>query len=1089
MRFVLVLWAGSLFSAFGQTSTGTITGVVTDSSQARLAGIQLQLTNTETGVASKGETNDAGEYTFPLLNSGRYQLAAEKAGFQKYMRTDLVVELGRTLRVDLALQVGSVTESLTVTGSAPLLESETSTVGQLIENKSISDMPLNGRRVGELLGMTGAAVFVTGDVIRPRVTLAGGRADQQQWLLDGVNASNVGLEAPQALFNPPVESVQEIRVQSNGYSAEYGNSSAGVVLTTTKSGTNTTKGNVYEYFRNEKLDARNFFAASRPPLRWNVFGGTLGGPIVIPKVYNGRNRSFFFTSAEFQRQRIGAVRLFTVPTALERVGDFSQTTNATGQRTLIYDGTTTPRTPFPENRIPSARVDAAGARLAALFTTPNRPPANASGAQNFVANAVSALNITTWTSKLDHIVSDKDRLSVRYVLHDFPSYVTGVFAEDGPDPNQNTSERRAHSLLINETHTFTPTIINDFRFNWQPRFFINLSAGLDTGWPTRLGIRGVSDRAFPRVNTAGYVSMGSGTHERVQTPIQDMHIVNVLSQFRGKHSLKYGGEARLGRNAEVFNQAISGVLNFAVQGTALPGAANTGNGTASMLLGLVNNASIQSTQPIDRSAWYYAAFVQDDWKLTTNLTMNIGVRWEAHTPRLDANDRQNGFDDKAINPVSRTPGVITFAGRDGRGRTVYNGDYNNWAPRLGLAWKPFGSTKTVVRSAYGIFFGPPLPGSNNQTAGFEIAGDYQTPDNGLTPAFLLRNGFPAPPAAVDLNPGFGAVPVGQAVRYAPQFIDTDRRLGYSQQWNLSIQRELVGNFLLETGYVANVGRKLNGPNTSVNQVHPSLMGAGNAQIRRPFPQFANVVSVAPMWGNSSYHGLNVKLEKRFSAGLNFLTNYTWSKFIDDVAAGFENGNAVGGIQNLYDRRAEKALSGNDIRHRFNTSSVYELPWGRGRKWLSGGKGAWLLGGWNLGAILTLQQGSPNGVTTQVNSTNSFNPGAQRANVLRDPTLPADQRTVARWFDTTALAAPAQFTFGNASRSLFTGPGLVNLDMSLLKNFKWSERYNLQFRLESFNLPNRANFDDPNTALGAPAFGVIGAARGARSVQLGLRLDF
>ena len=706
-----------------------------------------------------------------------------------------------------------------------------------------------------------------------------------------------------------------------------------------------------------------------------------------------------------------------------------------------------------------------------------------------MANAVSGLNITTWTSKLDHVISARDRLSVRYVLHDFPSYVTGVFAEAGPDPNENTAERRAHSVLINETHTFSPTIVNDLRFNWQPRFFISRSAGLDTGWPAKLGLRGVSDRAFPRVTPAGYGAMGNATHERVQTPIQDMHIVNVLSQFRGQHSFKYGMEARFGRNAELFNQAISGVVNFAVQGTALPGAANTGNGVASMLLGLVNNGSIQSTQPIDRQAWYYAAFAQDDWKVTTNLTINAGLRWETHTPRVDTLDRQNGFDDKAINPVSRTPGVITFAARDGLGRTLYAGDYNNFAPRLGLAWKPFGSTKTVVRSAYGMFFGPPLPGSNNNTAGFEIAGDYQTPDNGLTPAFLLRNGFPAPPATVDLNAGFGAVPVGQAVRYAPQFIEQHRQLGYSQQWNLTIQRELKWSTLLEAGYVANVGHKLNASNTSVNQVPPALMAAGNAQIRRPFPQFANVVSVAPMFGNSNYHAMNVKLEKRFANGLNFLSNYTWSKFIDDVSAGFENGNAVSGIQNLYDRRPEKALSGNDIRHRFNTSSVYELPWGRGRRWLSSGAAAWLLGGWNMGAILTLQQGSPNGVTTQVNSTNAFTPGPQRANVLRDPSLPVNERTVNRWFDTTAVAAPAQFTFGNASRALFTGPGLVNLDMSLLKNFKWSERYNLQFRMESFNLPNRTNFDDPNTSLGSPGFGVIGAARGARSVQLGLKLDF
>ncbi len=1070
-----------------QVSSGAITGIVTDASQARLPKVALKLANIETGVAQAIETNESGEYTFPLLNSGRYTLTAEASGFQTHTRNDLVVELGRTLRIDIAMSLGSVQETVSVSGSAPLLESETSTVGQFIENKTIADMPLNGRRVGELLGLAGSAVFIQGDVIRPRVTLSGGRADQQQWMLDGVNASNIALEAPQALFNPPVESVQEIRIQQNGYSAEYGNSSAGVILTTTKSGTNQLRGTAYEYFRNDKLDARNFFAANRPPLRWNVFGFSLGGPVVLPK-YNGRNRTFFFTSVEWQRQRIGVVRLLTVPTAAERAGDFSRTTSATGATTLIYDPNSSPRAPFPGNRIPTDRLDPVGTRIAQAFGLPNRPPANLAGAQNFVANAVNALNITTWTSKVDHVLSDKDRVSVRYVLHDFPSYTTAVF-EPGPDPNAATSDRTAQSVLVNQIHTFTPTLINDFRFNWQPRFFINRAAGIDEGWVSKLGLKGVEDRAFPRVTPAGYTALGVGTQERVQRPIWDMHIVNGLSHFRGAHSLKYGGEARWGRNVDIFNQLVSGSLNFAVQTTGVLGVANTGNSVASMLLGLPSAGSIQSTLPLDRRAWYYALYVQDDWKATRNLTLNLGVRWETHTPRKDAEDRQNGFSDALLNPVSGTPGVITFAGRDGMGRTVYDGDYSNIAPRIGLAWKPWGSTKTVVRAAYGIFFGPPLPGSNNTSAGFEVAGDFQSPDNGITPAFLLRNGFPGGVTSANLDRGFGAVRVGQAVRYAPQFIEQKRQLGYSQQWNLIVQREVGWNTLIEAGYVANVGHKLNGPNTSVNQVPPALMGAGNAQIRRPFPQFGNVVSVSPMLGNSSYHGLNVKLEKRFSNGFNVLSNYTFSKFIDDVAAGFENGNIAGGAQNLYDRRSEKALSGNDVRNRFNTSAVYELPWGRGRRWLSKGPTAALLGGWNVGAIVVLQDGSPNGITTQVNSTNAFTPGPQRANLLRDPALPGGERSVNRWFDTTSVAAPAQFTFGNAGRALFTGPGLFNLDMSLLKNFAITERWNIQFRVESFNVVNRANFEDPNTVLGAPGFGVIGAARPARSVQLGLRLSF
>lgn len=1068
MRLVLLLLVVAT-CAVAQTSTGTVTGLVSDISGARITGAGVRLTNAETGVMQTTVTSEQGEYTFPLLSSGRYRLLVERQGFQSQSFTEVTVELGRATRLDASLKLGAVSEVVEVTGATPLLESETSTLGQFIENKTIADMPLNGRRVGELLGLMGNAVFVSGDVIRPRVSIAGGRADQQQWLLDGVNASNIGLEIPQALFNPPVESVQEIKIQQNAYSAEYGNSSGGVVLTTTRSGTNKLTGSAYEYFRNEKLDARNYFASTRAPLRWNVFGAAVGGPVI-------RNRTFFFSSSEWQKQRVGAVRNLTVPTAAERTGDFSATRQASGAPLIVYDPATSPRTPFAGNMIPQNRLDAVGVRIAALLPLPNRPPANAAGANNFGANAVNALNITTWTSKVDHVFSERDRLSVRYILHDFPTFNSTVYSEPAADPNGNISDRRAHSLLLNETHQFRPTIINDFRFNYQPRRFVTSGYGLGEGWPTRLGLRGVDDRAFPRINITGYPSMGAGTQERVQIPIIDNHLVNTLSWFLGAHSLKFGGEYRSGRNVDVFNSAISGSLNFGVQETALTGVNGTGNALASLLLGRPNSASIQSTQELDRRSKYWAGFVQDDWKLAANLTLNLGLRWEAHTPRIDARDRQNGFDPTAINPVSGTPGVVTFASRDGLGRTVYRGDYNNWTPRIGLAWKP--RANTVVRAGYGVFFGPPLPGSNTASAGFEIAGTFQSPDNGVTAPFLLRDGFPSTPAPTDLGPGFGAVRVGQAVRFAPTYIDPDRQLGYSHQWNVGVQRELAWQTLIEVSYVANVGHKLNGPNTNTNQVRPELMGAGNAQVRRPFPQFANVTVVTPMWGNSSYHSVNVKAEKRFSRGLNFLANYTHAKFIDDVASGFEFGSIPGGIQDFYNRRAEKSLSGNDVRHRLVSSGVYELPGSH-----------WAIKGWSFGLISTIQSGGPNGITVQNNTSNAFNPGALRANLLRDPTLPSGERTVTRWFDTGAAVAPPAFTFGNAGRAVTTGPGLQNFDISVIRNFPIRERLRLQFRFESFNVLNRANFDDPGTSLGGPGFGVISVARPGRSIQLGLKLTF
>jgi hypothetical protein len=1068
-------------SAAAQTSTATLTGIVTDATQARLPGVTLTLANEDTGVASRAATNEQGEYTFPLVQPGRYRLTAEGVGFQSMTHTGIVLELGRTSRLDLQLQLGQLAQSVEVSGRAPLLESETSSAGQLIENRTIVDMPLNGRRVGELLGLVGSAVYITGDIIRPRVTMAGGRADQQQWLLDGVNSSNIALEVPQALFNPPVESVQEIRVHENNYSAEFGNTSAGVVAMTTRSGANRFSATAYEYLRNDKLDARNFFAADRPPLRWNVFGVTAGGPII-------RNRTFFFSHVEWQRQRVGVTRVMTVPTALERRGDFSQTLTAAGALVRVFDPDTSPRVQFPGNVIPASRIDPVGAKLAALYPLPNRPATNLAGANNFVANAINALNITTWTSKVDHELGRADRLSGRFVLHDFPTYTTAVFEEAAADPNAVINERRAYSLVLNEIHNFTPRVVNDFRFNWQPRYFRNISLGLDQGWPAKLGLKGVSDRAFPRLTLSGYATMGPAQQLRIQTPIHDTHIVDMVSILRGKHAWKIGGEVRLARNVDDLNTFTSGMLAFAVQPTALGSTANTGNALASMLVGFPNSGRILDTDLIDRRAKYVALYFQDDWKVTANFTLNVGLRWETHTPRFDAEDKQNGFDPLAINPVSGTPGVVTFAGRDGVGHNVYDGDYNNFGPRFGFAWRPFGWKDTVVRAGYGVFFGPPLPGSNSASAGFETSGDFSTPDNGITAPFLLRNGFPDT-SRTAIGSGFGAVRVGEAVRFAPEFVEHDRRLGYTQQWNLGIQRTLGFDTLLEIAYLANVGHKLNGPNTSINQVPPDRVGAGNAQVRRPFPQFGNVTTIAPMWGNSSYHAANVKLEKRFSHGLNFLGSYTFSKFLDDVTASQEVGSLGSGAQDHYNRRAEKSLAGNDVRNRFVWSSVYELPVGPGRRLVSRGVGSRLVGGWNLGTIVTFQGGAPLGLVTQTNTTNAFNPGAQRVHLLRDPELSRSDRSVERWFDTTAAIAPAQFQFGTAGRANLRSPGYAGVDVALSRNHAWGDGHNVQIRVEAFNVFNRANFDDPGRALGSPTFGVISAAGPARSVQLGLKFTF
>ncbi len=1079
----ILLYLAAACVAFAQ-STATLTGIITDPTRANLVGAMVTLNNEATGVAGKSNANNQGEYTFPLLQPGRYRLTVTAQGFKPYARSGIVLESARVSRIDVGMELGAVSEAVEVTASTPLLESESSTVGQFIEHKTVVDMPLTGRRVGELLALEGNSIYISGDVIRPRVAVAGGRSDQQQWLIDGVNASNVALEVTQALFNPPVESVQEIRIQQNSYSAEYGNTSSGVVAMTTRSGTNKFHGTAYEFFRNDKLDARNFFAANKAPLRWNIFGFAAGGPVI-------HNRTFFFTNVEWQKQRVGGTQNLTVPSDLQRGGDFSQTLTAAGALIRIYDPNSTvagtnARTQFPGNVIPKSRPDPVGAALLATYPASNRAASNLAGANNYIANNVTALNLTTWTTKVDHQINSMDRASFRLILHNFPTSTSATYPVIAADQSALSNRRRAYSAMWEEVHSFSSRLINDFRYEFQPRYFYNLSQGLDEGWPSKLGLKGVSDRAFPRVTNAGFASLGPATQERIQTPIRDTDVVDTLSWFHGSHAVRFGGEFRIVRNVDILNDQISGNIGFNTQPTALPGTGNTGNAIASMLVGFPNSASVHATDLLDRRAKYIAFFVQDDWKVTRRLTLNLGLRWDAHTPRTDANNRQNSFDPFAINPVSKTPGVVTFAGQDGLGTKIYSGDYNNFAPRVGLAWKPLGE-RTVIRAGFGIFYGPPLPGSNNTSAGFEVAGNFSTPDNGITAPFLLRNGFPSS-GETQRGPSYGAVAVGQAVKFAPTYIQSPRALGYTEQWNFGIQRDLGFDSVLEISYLGNEGHHLNGPDTSINQVPYALMGAGNAQVKRPFPQFGNVSLVTPMWGNSNYHALNVKAEKRFSHGLNFLVNYTFSKFIDDVPNGQEVG-ATPGIQDLYNRAGDRALSGNDIRNRLVASSVYELPVGKGRRWVNSGVPAAVLGGWSFGFIGILQQGAPVGLTVQTNGTNAFNPGPLRVNLLRDPALPSDRRSVQQWFDTTAAVAPPAFTFGTAGRAVLTGPGLTQLSLSLLKNFHIRERFTVQFRAESLNFINHANFNSPGTALGSATFGVISGAKDPRTMQLGLRLEF
>jgi hypothetical protein len=887
-------------------------------------------------------------------------------------------------------------------------------------------------------------------------------------------------------------------VLSNSYSAEYGGSAGGVIIATTKSGGNKFKGSLFEYLRNDKLDAANFFAPvingvkDRAPLRYNVYGGTIGGPI-------RRDKTFFFFAYEGSRRRDGAIRPLTVPTALQKSGDFSETFNQQGQLIPLYDPATTRveagktiRDRFPGNRIPRERLDAVALNLLQFYPVANRAPDNITGANNFRANYVKGLTRDNYTAKVDHNLGTKDKISGRYLYNSDDSVNTSVYPIAAANTDMDAL-RHQNYFYGSWTRVFTPALINELRFTYGNRINHQLTPGIGGGWPEKIGIHGVLDNAFPQIIASGVASLGSNNQERRQYPIEQYQIVNNISWVHGHHSFKFGGEVRPSRNYEINLPTASGAFTFGTTPTGLPGNAASGIGFASLLLGFPTAFTARQTQVLDRKSWYLAAFAQDDWTVQRDLTLNFGLRWETDTPMTDASNRMNGFDPIAINPVSGTPGVVKFAGVNGWRTSPYDLDWNNFGPRVGFAWKPLGSLTTVVRGGFGIFFAHPFDSGQPASAslGYEISASLNSPDNGITAPFYLRNGVPGLTATTPtLDDSYGAVKVGQNATTAVTFFEPHRGTGYSEQFNFGIQHEFHGSMVIEASYLGNLSRKLPSTNLNINQIRPERLGPSATQKDRPYPQFSNVTLIAPTLGVSTYHAGVLRFEKRFSHGLNILSTYTFSKFLDNTNEGGGSlGDEVSPYSDYYNRRNDWGPSENDIRHRFTWSSVYEFPFGKGRQFLTSGPLRYVLGDWSVGSVVTLQTGAPFTVTTQTNSTNAFSAGSLRADVLRNPNLSEDARRLERWFDTDAFAQPASFTFGNQGTNILRAAGKVLVDCSILRNFSLGESRRLQFRAELFNVLNHTNFGLPGHTFGGPGFGIVSSADPGRRIQLGLRFVF
>jgi hypothetical protein len=1089
---VSLIAAASLAAA--QSGNSTISGLVKDESGGAVPGATVRIINQDTGVAVETVSNDEGVYRVLGLVPGRYTVETTLDGFDPVTRL-AVLAVSQTIAVDITLTVGGRSEVIEVKAEAPILDAQTSTISQAVTREMLAALPLPNRAASSLVSLAPGVIMIDPGVGTaenyPIFSVAGGRARNQNFILDGGNASNaVGVTRPQQLTALPVDAMQDFKVITNNYSAEYGHSTGGVITMSTRSGTNQYRGTVFESLQNDALNARNFFATSKPPIKLNQFGGTFGGPIA-------RGRTFFFGSWERTRQLTSEPVLSTVPTLANREGDFSDLRSSSGQPITVYDPAT--RAPFPGNVIPKDRLDPVALAALKYFPAPNRQ-GTAAHANNYAGVSTSSLDRDILVGRVDHQLRPEDLFTVRYYINDSGTDVTGSYLDPAADPLAGTTSVRIQSLTAAHTHILNTSLVNELRVTYLRRKFIDQHPGLGANLAGAIGLTGVSAQAFPVFNIPGYGSqattagnaagqvassaLGSANVSRFQTPITDTQLLEAVTWSRGKHAYKFGAEFRAGANDEVRDRGSSGILTFSPLITSNVGAANTGNALAAFMLGEVNAGSLQMSDLIQSRASYAAVYAQDDWRVRDRLTLNLGLRWEAEFPRREVNNRMNSFDPFANNPVSGTPGVVTFAGRDGTPERAFRTDLNNIGPRVGFAYQLDESGRTILRGGTGVFYGPTISNSVGDVAalGFSTAASFVVAQATTESAFQLRNGFPAyvRPA---LTPGFGAVRVGERPNTSVAFFDPNQVAPISYQTNIDIQRELASGLVVEGGFISNESRHLTSNDFTLNQVAPELMGPGNTQALRPFPQFSNVTLINPSIGKSRYYAGFVRVQKRFSDGVSFLAHYTRSRFLDDAESSNEYGSS-GSYMDGYHRDRDWASSASDVPHHLVVTVLYETHEIFDNRLLNAA-----FGNWRIGVLETLQSGPPFTVVSAANTTNAFPAGALRADLVGDPNLPSDERTLGRWFNTAAFANPALFAFGNAPRSVLRGPAVMTTDMTIEKTIGIAGQTKIDVRAEAYNLLNRANFNIPGATLGAADFGVISSARAPRTVQLGIRLSF
>jgi hypothetical protein len=1049
-------------AAFAQPSAAVLTGVVRDESGAAVRGADIVAVNRNMRIRRAVQTGADGTFTLPALPPGAYAVRVALTGFRT-MDRDVRLYAGETVRLDVVLILAGIVESVTLVEESPAVRTETAALRHIVDGVSIVSLPLNGRNFLGLAALAPGVALPPGSAF-PRIN--GGRPRTNEYLFDGISVLQP--EPGQVAFFPVLDAIAAFTVEGNSASAEFGRFNGGVVNLTTKSGSNDLSGTLFGFARHEALNARNYFApagAAKPLFRRAQAGGVLGGPVV-------RNRTFFFADYQAQRQKIARTVISTVPTVLQRSGVFTEAIG--GRVPAIYDPVT--RQPFPGNAIPAARIDSVAATLLSHYPMPT----SSGAANNYRRTAAEANDQDQFDARIDHRVGELGNLvfgRFSSFLDDFDPVTPlpdGSGAATGTTGPQHIRTRAFAASYL----SVSSTTANELRVGETTREVERRAARLNGA-------------ILPTYAIAGYQQLGSPPNTETDFGTGVREVADTLTWIRGPHVVKAGFDFRWSRLNVLQPPSPAGSYQFSTLFTDLPGAANTGAPLASFLLGQVQSFSIDlQSQQIRNRAHVQEYFVQDDWRMSDAVTINIGLRYTLNFPSHEEHDQSAVF-----NLDTRE---IEYLGRDGHPRAARRLHKNNFGPRFGIVKRA--NEHTVVRAGYGIvwieqagittpFTTPSFPFLQTVT--------QRTLDN-LTPAFVLSDG-PGAIAPVAPTPFAG---LGQGV------FGVDRELGsgYVQQWNVSSRRELWQGATVEMAYIGSKITRVGIPDTNLNQLTVDQLALGatllervpnpffgiippsstlgeptmtRAQLMKPYPQYTTVSLYRNNVGNTNYHGVTLKLEQRLRRGASYAIAYTRSRLMDDASSVFDASVLTGPVANYpvadsFDRSRERDYSTGDIPHVLVGHLVWELP---------------RLSGTTISAVGTFQSGIPLAVT-QVTNFNAFAGfGTQRPNLNGDPELPANQRTVAHWFDTAAFSVAPQFTLGNSRRNPVRGPSYRNIDLGISRRTRLGGGAALEARAELFNLLNTPALGPPNMVVGSPAFGSITTAADPRVVQLALKLLF